>query len=355
MKPYRVQIFVALLVVFFVIIVASFQSPKHEEGRPYHHLSRVGFRNPEDNDPGQPKIRHLLGFLLRAPWQWSKTPIIPENMQIPEAKAIKTFYQFKNTNSITWLGHATFLIRIDGKIILTDPFLTDRAGPWIFGPKRYTPPGISIKNLPPIDIILLSHNHYDSLDLKTIKVIPNKEAIKVIVPLYNAEFFENSGYHSIYELDWFQSIQMDKINFTAIPAIHFSSRGLFDRNRRLWAGYIIKSGKYKILYMCDSAYGEIYRQIGKRYGPFDLVIVDIGAYEPQNVMKFSHTTPEEAIKIARDLKAKTVLAMHWGTLILSEEPPFEAPARFRAAGKAAKFSDSNIWVMKIGETRALPS
>ncbi len=355
MKEYRIQIIIAVSAVLLIVMIIFFQSPKQIEGKPYHHLSQSHFRNPEDNDPGKPSMSHLIAFMLRLPWTWSHTPQVPPDMRLNERDAINHLNKLKKSDTITWLGHATFLIRMDGQTILTDPYLTAHAGPWIFGPNRYVPPGITIKNLPTLNIILLSHNHYDSLDLKTIEQLKNKKNIKVVVPLYNASYFEDRGYPSIYELDWYQSIQLDSLKITAIPAIHYSGRTLRDQNRRLWAGYIIKSRRHKILYMCDSAYGEMYHYIGKKYGPFDAVIIDIGAYMPQSVMQYAHTTPEESVQIARDLKAKNVIAMHWGTVILSEEPPFDPPLRFRAAGKAAGYSPKKIWVMKVGETREIPS
>lgn len=354
MKEYRLQILMAVLLIFVIVMVAFFRPYAHIEGKPYHHLAQNHFRNPEDNDPGTPRLRHMLAFLMRLPLTWMQAPNVASQLRLSEAEAIIELNKVKDKDTITWLGHATFLIRIGNKTLLTDPFLTNRAGPGIFGPSRYVPPGISIKNLPRIDMVLLSHNHYDSLDLKTISQLKKKENIHVIVPLYNASYFEDAGYPCIYELDWFQSIQVDGLKITAIPAIHYSGRTLSDRNTRLWAGYIIQSRKHKILFMCDSAYGEMYRYIGKKYGPFDAVIIDIGAYMPQEIMKYSHTTPEESVKIAKDLRAKTVIAMHWGTLMLSEEPPLEPPVRFRAAGKAAGYSDEKIWVMKIGETRLIP-
>jgi N-acyl-phosphatidylethanolamine-hydrolysing phospholipase D len=353
MKEYRLPIIITVIAILFLVGYAYFRSVNQIQGKPYHHLSRNYFRNPEDNDPGRPKLSDMLRFLVRLPVTLAKTPKLPADMRLNEAAAIKGFNDFKTHDTLTWLGHATFLIRLDGKTILTDPYLTDHAGPWIFGPTRYTPPGIQIKNLPKIDMILLTHNHYDSLDLDTISKLANKTDIDVVVPLYNSSYFEKAGYSAIYELDWFQSIQLNHIKITAIPAIHYSGRHFFYQNKRLWAGYIIQSKNHKILYMCDSAYGEIYRYIGKKYGPFDAVIIDIGAYDPQSVMHFSHTTPEESIKIARELKAKNVIAMHWGTVTLSEEPPLEPPTRFRAAGLKAGYRKDQVWVMKIGETREI--
>ena len=130
---------------------------------------------------------------------------------------------------------------------------------------------------------------------------------------------------------------------------------MFDRNQSLWAGYIIRTKKHRILFVCDSAYGKIFRRIGKRYGPFDLVIIGIGAYKPKNVMRYSHTTPEEAVKAAKHLKANIIVAMHWGTIVLSEEPPFEPPKRFLKAALKAGYSKKKVWIMKIGETRQIPN
>ena len=147
---------------------------------------------------------------------------------------------------------------------------------------------------------------------------------------------------------------LDCINFIEVPDIHFSGRTLWDRNKDLWAGFIIKSKRITIFFSGDTRYSDkLFKSIGKRYGPIDYAIIGIGAYLPQNVMKYSHTTPEQALQVAKDLGAKTMIAMHWGTIVLSTEPPFEPPKKLRAAAKAQGFPLSHLWILKIGETRAL--
>ncbi len=300
-----------------------------------------------------------ISFLIWLKFFWgrltqSKFTEIPNDHVLSRSKVIEQFTSVHG-DSITWIGHACFLIRLEGKTILTDPFLSDLAGSWGVGPRRYVAPAMSVEELPMIDYIVLSHNHYDSLDVKTLKQLPNKNHTCVIAPLKTGHYFQNIGFTNVHELDWEQTFTQNNIEFTALPAIHFSRRTLMDYNQTLWAGFAIKSPNYRIFFSGDTAYGAIFKNIHRRYGPFDLAIVGIGSYEPQAIMRHVHTTPEEAVKIGKDIQAKNILGMHWGTIILSEEPPFEAPARFKTAAENAGYSSDKMWIFKIGETRKLLS
>lgn len=350
----RLAAIIIIILLVLIVLIGYYRPALQARGKPYHHLNNGYFRNPEDNDSGRPKLYHLMMFMTHYLFTANHQVDIPKDHVLPEKVALERYNRNKNSDSITWLGHASFLINLDGKTILTDPYLTEVAGPLGFGPKRIVPPGISIANLPKINMILITHNHYDSLDVNTIRQIKNRKKIIAVVPLGMTNYFYQAGYQHIHQLDWYQSLQFDHIRVKAIPAIHFSSRGLFDRNKQLWAGYIIKSKHHKILFMCDSAYGNLYKAIGKEYGPFDAIIIGIGAYEPQNVMRYSHTTPEQAAQIAKDVRADIVVAMHWGTVVLSDEPPFEPPVRFKKAALKAGYANNKIWVLKIGESRKIP-
>lgn len=341
-------------VIFTLLLISSCSSETHAPGKPYHHLTGGQFRNPEGSTKRDHSFFNMAKFLVgRIPANFT-TVNVPKNHVIPEKIAIQTLHALQGHDTITWLGHAAFLIHLNNKMILTDPYLTNYAGPMSFGPKRYAPPGISIANLPPINTILISHSHYDSLDTNTLKQLKNKDEIQAIIPLNMKQYFSKNGFNHVKELDWYQSVIQNDIRYTAIPAAHWSRRGLFDYNKVLWAGYVIHTKKHNILYMCDSAYHPtLFKKIGQQYGPFDYAIIDIAAYEPAAIMKHAHTTPEQAVQIGKDLHAKTIIAMHWGTVVLTQEPPFEPPVRFRKAATKAGFKKNNAWVMKIGETRKL--
>jgi L-ascorbate metabolism protein UlaG (beta-lactamase superfamily) len=203
--------------------------------------------------------------------------------------------------------------------------------------------------------LIVSHNHYDHLDTKTIEALPNKAAIAVVVPLGLGGFFRLRGFHDVTELDWHQRVEKSGVTVTCLPAIHRSARGLIDRNRTLWAGFALETPERRIYFGGDTGYGPIFAETGRRYGPFDLAILGIGCYAPRAAMHMNHCDPEEAVRLARDLGASHVLAMHWGSIVMTEEPPFEPPIRFRAAAEAAGYGRNEAWLPRIGETRALPA
>ncbi len=259
--------------------------------------------------------------------------------------------------SLTWLGHASFLLRTAGRTILTDPFLSDRASPFAaLGPRRYVPPGLPLDALPRIDAIVISHNHYDHLDERSLREISLKGrgATAAVVPSGLGSFFSSRGYKDVRELGWGEGTLLGNSSLTCLPAVHFSGRTPFDRNRSLWASWSIVSPSRRVFFAGDTGYGPAFEEIGRRNGPFDLGLVPIGAYEPASIMRPMHCNPEEAVALGRDVRASTLVAMHWGTIVLTDEPPFEPPGRFRAAANRAGWPDGRAWVMRIGETRETP-
>lgn len=216
------------------------------------------------------------------------------------------------------------------------------------------PPGISLKKLPPIDIILVSHNHYDHLDEETVESLPHKDKIQVVVPLGLKAFFTEYGYTHITELDWHQETRLKNITLTAQPAVHDSARSTCDHNKTLWASWTILGPDTKILFVGDSAYSDsIFKTIGEKFGQLDYALLPISAYAPRELMWMSHMTPEEAVAAGRDARARTLIASHWGTINLSDAPPWEPPKRFYQAAMENGLDKKQIWIMKIGETRAL--
>lgn len=221
------------------------------------------------------------------------------------------------------------------------------------GPKRFVEPALKVDELPPIDIIVISHNHYDHLDGPTIDALPGKDRITVVVPLGLGDFFRQRGYTRVHEVDWHQSVTVGAIEVTVLPVVHGSARGIFDRNDDLWAGYSLASPARRVFVSGDTGYGPVFRELGDRYGPFDLGLVAIGGYEPRLLMNAVHVTPEEALRLSRDLRIDTVVGMAWGTIQLTDEPIMEPAERFRADGRATGWADDLLWVMKVGETRRL--
>ena len=201
--------------------------------------------------------------------------------------------------------------------------------------------------------MLISHNHYDHLDAKTVDAYPWKQHTQVIVPLGLGKFFSKRGYSKVLEQDWWDSWSMDDLTITALPAVHFSGRGIGDRNKTLWASFSIDSSERKIWFSGDTARGKIFEEIGERAGPFDYSLVAIGAYTPRKIMQDVHVTPEEAIEISRTIGARKAIGMHWGTIMLTPENPFDAPVRFRQAARVQGFGEENARIMKIGETLSL--
>jgi len=342
---------------FIIMLLAGCSSSSAPEiwaeGKPKHHTQN-GFRN-YPVIPDFPPVG--AAFYFRRVMDSFFLPDVPDGHYLSEKDALSQFKQLNGENSITWLGHATFLIRINGKTILTDPFLTEYASPlWIFGARRYVQPGISLDNLPPIDVIIVSHNHLDHLDAETIESLRGKENIHVFVPLGLEPFFKDRGYANVEELDWNERFSYDGVELMALPAVHFSGRQSNDKNKTLWCSWSISSQSEKVFFSGDSAYSStIFKAIGKENGPFDAAIVSIGAYKTRKYGPTSHFTPEEAIKVALDTKSKAAVAMHWGTIELSDEPPWEPPIRFKKAAQDNNIPLDKTWVMKIGETRLLPS
>jgi N-acyl-phosphatidylethanolamine-hydrolysing phospholipase D len=328
------------------------ESAKPAAQRPWHHTV-AGFRNPPGSAPRGGDFGDWSSFFLRR-FGRREPPVVPDGHVLPPHEVAAGLHRHRGADRLTWLGHASFLIRLDGRTILTDPFLSEHASPLPpFGPERFAPPALAPGQLPPVDILLLSHNHYDHLDLPTIEALPARDRIHVVVPLRLGHYFTRRGFTSVHEVDWHDRVIVAGIEVTGLPAIHFSKRTLFDRNETLWAGYAVQSSRMRLHFAGDTGYGPIFPELGRNGRPFDLTLLPIGAYEPRLLMRAVHVNPEEAVQIARDLNARRVVAMHWGTIQLTEEPPFEPSERFRAAARTAGYGDDQTWIMGIGETRAL--
>jgi N-acyl-phosphatidylethanolamine-hydrolysing phospholipase D len=331
-------------------------APVHKPDAPDHH-TLFGFRNPAgspERNPWWKRLPWIVERLLAGRENWIAD--IPDSHVVPEAEAIAGLDASRG-DSVTWIGHMTTLLNLGGRTILTDPWFSDYASPIPpVGPRRYVPPGIPMEALPPIDVVLISHNHYEHLDLPTVAALPRRDRIAAVVPLGLGDYFREHGYGEVIEMDWYETRQVRGLTVTAMPVIHWSKRSLFRTNDTLWAGFSIDAADGRRVYFGgDAEYGPIYREIAERHGGFDLAILSIGAFLPRSVMHGAHCIPEDCLKIGLDLDAELLLGVHWGTVRLGDDGFDEAPRRFRDAGRAAGIEPDRVWTMRIGETRSLPA
>ena len=321
------------------------------EKRPYHHLPDGTFRNPEGSPVRVNDVKFSYRTFIKEKKKIDIT--VPKDHVIDKKIVKENLEKFKDDDYIAWIGHATFLIKLGETTIITDPVFSKNAGPLIFGPKRYVEPAIQLKEIPKIDIFLLTHNHYDHQDMSTIRGFPYKDA-KVLLPLKLGKYFKR--YKDVNEMDWYDEIQINNdLKITLLPAVHWSKRSLTDTNKTLWGNFLIEYKNKKIFFACDTGYGNIYKDLGEKYGPIDLSMINIGAYDfrPMFDKSIYHTTPEEALNIAQDLKSKKVLGTHWGTFVLSLEPIMEPPVRFKDNAENYGFKKEDAITFNIGEIRPL--
>jgi N-acyl-phosphatidylethanolamine-hydrolysing phospholipase D len=251
--------------------------------------------------------------------------------------------------SVTWIGHSTFLVRMDGMTFLTDPMFSERASPVSFaGPERLVAPGVPLDALPRIDFVTLSHDHYDHTDAASIAALARRGA-RFVAGLGMGDVVRDAG-GDVVELDWGGSVAIGNVRVHCVPAQHFSGRGITDHGRRLWAGWVVDGPTRRFYHAGDTGYFDGFRAIRERFGRVDLATLPIGAYDPPAIMQFVHMNPEEAVRAAVDLDATHVAGMHWGTFDLTDEAPDEPPIRFRAAAERAGTAE-RAWVMAVGETR----
>ena len=326
------------------------------EEKPYHHLSDGTFRNPEGSPERDPNVKWSYKIFNKEKKKLDMT--VPRDHVIEKEKVLSDLKKFKNGDYVAWIGHATFLIKLGNTTIITDPVFSKNAGPLIFGPKRFTEPALNLEEIPPVDVFLLTHNHYDHQDMTTIRRFPFKNT-KVMAPLKLGKYFEKNGYSDVNEMDWYEEIIInEKMKITFLPAVHWSKRSLTDTNKSLWGNFLIEYDEKKILFACDTGVGNIYKEIGEKYGPIDINIINIGAYNfypltPYKDKSAYHTNPEEALEISRDLKSKKVIGMHWGTFVLSLEPIMEPRDRFRDNAEKYGFKKEDAIIFKIGQITPL--
>lgn len=272
--------------------------------------------------------------------------------------------------AITWVGHASMLAQFGGLNFITDPVFSERVSPLSFaGPKRQVPPGLALTQLPHIDVVLISHNHYDHLDDASVRALANQAGGSplFIVPLGIKNWLASRGITNAVELDWWQSHPIPTaagpVDVVFTPSQHWSGRGLGDRMETLWGGYAVFAADFQFFFAGDTAYSKDFRDIRERFaarqtpeagGGFDIALIPIGAYEPRWFMVAQHVNPAEAVQIHLDLKAKRAVGVHWGTFELTDEALDQPPIDLAQARQQQGVPDEDFFVMAIGETRKLP-
>jgi L-ascorbate metabolism protein UlaG (beta-lactamase superfamily) len=257
---------------------------------------------------------------------------------------------------VTFIGHATFLIQTAAGNILTDPMYSQRAGPFnVLGPRRVRQPGVLVDDLPPISMVLLSHNHYDHCDRRTLGILAKRFDPLVVTPLGNGPLVRSTGIRRVEELDWWQEAKGSTTPVTLTPAQHFSARSPLDRNHALWGGFMIVSNGARILFAGDTAYAPFFRDIHERLGPIDLALLPIGAYEPRWFMQIVHMNPAEAVRAHVDLEASQSVGMHFGTFQLTTEGIDEPLRGLEEACQARDVPPSRFRTLQCGESIRLGS
>jgi N-acyl-phosphatidylethanolamine-hydrolysing phospholipase D len=251
--------------------------------------------------------------------------------------------------TVTWIGHATLLVQLGGVNILTDPIWGDHVGPSIFGVRRLVPPGIRFEDLPPIQAVVISHDHYDHLDLATVQRLAREHHPTFFVPLGIGTWLAERGITNVVELDWWQSQAFRGLTFTATPAQHSSGRGLFDQNARLWASWVISGDGKRLFFGGDTGYTPALAEIGRRLGPFDVAALPIGGYSAFTARHPNHINPEEAVQLFDDLHGHLLVPVHWGTFAMNREPFREPPTRLLAEA-LRRGEEDHVAVLRQGQS-----
>lgn len=342
------------------------KNPHYNPDKPHHRPD--GFQNRYLSFRGK-RWHELLRWRWRA-WREGhpRPPSAPIPVVTPDLAALHTNAKagLAMQPMATWIGHITVLVQIGGLNILTDPVFSERCSPVQFaGPKRHTPPGVTLEQLPHIDVVLLSHNHYDHLDEASVRALARQPGGQplFITPLVHRKWLSRWGVHKQVELDWWDehvlpaTAQHQRTVVTLTPAQHWSARTATDALRSLWGGFAVRNAQAHLFFAGDTAYSPDFKDIRQHFatahtaeqgGGFDLALLPIGAYEPRWFMKDQHANPAEAVQIFQDLGCKRALAVHWGTFTLTDEPLDEPPRALALARQAAGLREDDFVVLPIG-------
>jgi L-ascorbate metabolism protein UlaG (beta-lactamase superfamily) len=288
---------------------------------------------------------YLWGLPARVNGYWSVAPLpraLPDVARLHDARRGAT---------VTWVGHSTLLVQLDGVSFLTDPTWSDRVGPFSgsIGVSRYTPPGVPLDRLPPIAFVLVSHDHYDHLDEPTVRRLARTFDPRFVVPRGVKAWLAARGIANAVELDWGESTSIRGLEIVCTPAQHGSGRTLTDTGKRLWASWAV-IGSRRFYFAGDTGYARHFALIGDELGPFDLAALPIGSYTPPAMMRPVHLSPEEALQAWRDLRARRFVGIHWGTFRLAREAYDEPPRRIAAEVERLRLDPRAILVPWPGQT-----
>ncbi|HUI94925.1 MAG TPA: MBL fold metallo-hydrolase [Xanthobacteraceae bacterium] len=313
--------------------------------RPFDHFDGKRYFNPTLPHGFQHSRRTVIKMMRepRAPW-----PAWVDNKGVPRLDAPLRGGEI----AVTFVNHATFLIQTGGATLLTDPVWSERASPFRrLGPRRVRHPGVAFKDLPRIDLVLLSHNHYDHLDVATLRQLRRRFGPTVLAAVGDGRLLAPLGFPHLHELDWWDDVHVDGLKITFVPAQHFSARGLFDRRRSLWGGYVVETPTRRVYFGGDTGYSTHFSDIRARLGAPDVALLGIGAYEPRWFMRPVHMNPAEAVRAHRDLGARASIGMHFGTFQLTAEA-IDAPAdALKRALADSRLAESEFVTLHEGETR----
>ncbi len=323
------------------------------------YYSGPGYKGPVSDHFDGTRFRNLSGASAKGMWevmQW-----MAKRQQGPwtyreAANAPKPAMAVSSGISITFVNHSTFLIQVNGLNILTDPVWSERVSPVSFaGPKRMRPPGIAFDSLPPIDIVLLSHNHYDHLDLPTLHRLQDKYAPNIISPLGISAFLSQQGIPGSTDLDWWESLTHQGLTIHCTPAQHFSGRGLFDRDQTLWGGFVLSTSSGNVYFAGDSGYGSFFKDIGDRLGPMAVSIIPIGAFLPEWFMSPIHISPSDAVQVHQDVRSAYSIGCHYGTFPMADDGMHDPVNHLQEALQQRGISDSTFLVLEEGSTWRQPT
>ncbi|MFO1328276.1 MAG: MBL fold metallo-hydrolase [Rubrivivax sp.] len=338
-------------------------NPYYDASRPHHRPE--GFQN--NHIEFSPR-----GLMALLSWRWQAwraglppPPARPTPVVAPDLEFIHRNARAGDAMqpAVTWIGHATVLAQFGGRTLITDPMFSERASPFeSFGPRRAQPPGLRPDQLPPVDLVLISHDHYDHLDEASVRTLQAQAggAPLFVVPLGVGAWLRGWGVTRVVELDWWQTHRDGALEVMLVPVQHWSGRGLLDRMHTLWGGFAVMAPDLHLFFSGDTGYSPDFREIASRLaerqrdGGFDIALLALGAYEPRWFMAQQHIDPDEAVRIHRELGAKRSLGVHWGTFELTDEALDEPPAALARARAAQGVADDAFFVLAVGETRRLP-
>jgi N-acyl-phosphatidylethanolamine-hydrolysing phospholipase D len=334
-------------------------NPYYDPAKPHH--TPQGFRNNYVGAVAKPFSDLLRWKIDQLREHLPPPPKEPTPVSQPDIARLKENTGAAAQASVTWIGHATALVQCGGLNVLTDPVFSERASPLPFaGPKRAQPPGIALAELPPIDVVVISHNHYDHLDRASVTQLDERAGGRTLflVPLGLKPWFEQQGIRHVIELDWWDSRTVGGVEFHLVPVQHWSQRTTNDRNQTLWGGWAVFAPDLRWYFSGDAGYSRDFADTREKLAAhardgalFDLALLAIGAYEPRWFMRQQHMNPAEAVRAHRDLAARRSLGVHWGTFELTDEPLDAPPRDLKVARQAMDVAEDDFFLLKIGQTR----